>query len=198
MGLAVGLAVGGKSGYPTGLGGWSWIRADDFPASIHWHPGGKTGLVSHGPVGISWQQYMRLVFPTPEQNEVLSNWVSDRLGGSSKAEAECLAVIDDDALIAVVKYFNYRWPSIEVSFVSEDSRWILNRGIVRGMLAYPFFQLKCKRVTAVIDRRNKRARKMVKGLGFVEEGKIRHGSEHGDCFLYGLLPDEFRFKWKNS
>ena len=141
---------------------------------------------------------MRMAYPTPEQNKQLALWVAERLGGNPIADCQCLAVLDDGDIKAVVKYFNFRWPSIEVAFVAEDYRWILNRDVVREMLAYPFFQLKCHRVTAVIDRGNKRARKMVKGLGFVEEGKIRKGSKDGDCFLYGLLPEDFRFKWKSS
>ena len=142
---------------------------------------------------------MKLVYPDEAQNKVLSVWMQEKLGGGLISDCQCLAGLQDGELVAVVSFFNFRWPNIEVGFVSEDYRWALNRSIVAEALSYPFVQLDCHRITALVNKRNKRARKMVQRLGFVEEGKLRKAASDGDIFIYGLLPQDFRLKqWKNS
>lgn len=133
---------------------------------------------------------MKVVYPDQEQNELLSAWLSKRLGGG--LGGQCLAIMDDARLVGVVAFFNFRWPNIEVAFLCEDYRWALNREGIREVLSYPFRQLDCRRITALIERKNMRARKMVQRLGFIEEGKLRKAGEHGDIIVYGLLPEDFR------
>lgn len=151
-------------------------------------------MVSNRPFGHSRAKHLNVVFPTPEQNVLLAQWASDRLGGTPIEGCQCLAVMGDGELKAVVKFFNYRWPNIEVGFVSEDWRWAVNRRGIFEVFMYPFKQLKCNRVTALIEGKNKRARKMVKRLGFVEEGKLRRAGQSGDVFLYGLLPEDLKIR----
>jgi len=135
---------------------------------------------------------VKVVFPNPEQNKLLARLLQKRLGGGL-SECQCLAIMDDERLVGVVSYFNYRWPSIEMGFYCDDYRWALNRRGICEVFAYPFLQLECRRVTALIDKKNVRARKMVQRMGFKEEGKLRHASDRGDMFIYGLLPEELKY-----
>lgn len=137
---------------------------------------------------------MRVVYPNPEQNEQLAVVIANRLGAVDFRPCQCLAFMDGDKLAGVVVYFSYRHPSIEVAFFCDDYRWALNRNMVAEALAYPFKQLNCNRITALVDKHNKRSRKMVQRLGFVEEGKLRKAAEKGDVFIYGLLPNEYRLR----
>lgn len=137
---------------------------------------------------------MRLVYPNPEQNNQLAILAANRLGAVDFRPCQCLAFMSKSKLAGVVVYFSYRHPSIEVAFFCDDYRWALNRGMVAEVLAYPFVQLKCNRITALVDKYNKRSRKMVQRLGFVEEGKLRKAAEKGDVFIYGLLPNEYRLR----
>lgn len=106
--------------------------------------------------------------------------------------------MDGDKIVGALAYFNYRWPNIEVAFLCEDYRWALNRdGIVEAFM-YPFVQLKCHRVTAVVERKNKIARKMVQRLGFKEEGMLRKAGPNGDMFIYGLLPEDLQLRKYNG
>ena len=109
---------------------------------------------------------MRVVYPSPEQNDKLAILIANRLEANDFQPCQCLAMMDGDKLAGVVVYFCYRHPSIEIAIFSDDPRWVTNRDMVGEILAYPFVQLGCKRVTAMVDRHNKRSRKMVKGLGF--------------------------------
>lgn len=136
---------------------------------------------------------MRVVYPTPEQNQALLALIANKMGGGM-VDAQCLAVMNDTKIEGVVAFFNYRWPSIEVAFYCENFRWALNRQGIAEVLSYPFKQLNCRRITAIVERKNKRARKMVQRLGFKEEGMLRKGGEFGDVFIYGLLPDDFALR----
>ena len=137
---------------------------------------------------------MKLIYPTPEQNVMLEAWLNKRYGGDSSSPCQCLAVMDGKKLVGVLKYFNYRHPNIEVGFYCEDYRWALNRDGILEAFSYPFIQLGCKRVTALIERKNRIARKMVKGLGFKEEGVLRKAGPKGDIILYGLLPEDLKLR----
>lgn len=137
---------------------------------------------------------MRVCYPNKEQNKVLTEILIERMGGGY-ADAQCLAVIDnDDEIAGIVAYFNYRWPNVEVGFFCDDFRWALNRDGIIEVLSYPFVQLKCHRITALVEKKNTRARKMVQRLGFVEEGKLRKAGPKGDIFVYGLLADELKLR----
>ncbi len=115
--------------------------------------------------------------------------------GGGYADAQCLAVVDNtDEIAGIVAFFNYRWPNVEVGFFCDDFRWALNRNGIIEVLSYPFIQLKCRRITALVEKKNATARKMVQRLGFVEEGKLRKAGPKGDIFVYGLLPDELKLR----
>lgn len=149
-------------------------------------------MVSHGYCGDSGAEHMRIAFPNAEQNELLLAWLIKKLGGGIGGNPQCIAVMNEKKLVGVVAFFNFRWPNIECAFYCEDYRWALNRDGIAELFRYPFVQLKCKRVTALCDKKNYRARKMVQRMGFVEEGKLRKAGEKGDILLYGLLPDELK------
>jgi len=100
---------------------------------------------------------------------------------------------------AVVVYNNYRAPNIEASIACVDPKWTTrtNLGVA---FSYPFTQLGCSRVTAIVDKKNRRARKFLAGkdgghgIGFKLEGVLRQASPNGeDMMIYGLTRDEC--KW---
>lgn len=137
---------------------------------------------------------MKVLYPNQEQNKRLTEILIERMGGGY-ADAQCLAVIDnDDEIAGIVAFFNFRWPSVEVGFFCDDFRWALNRDGIIEVLSYPFIQLKCRRLTALVEKKNTIARKMVQRLGFVEEGKLRKAGPKGDILVYGLLPDELKLR----
>jgi RimJ/RimL family protein N-acetyltransferase len=83
--------------------------------------------------------------------------------------------------------------SIEISFVTIDKRWA-TRGNIAAFLAYPFVQLRVKRVQLTIAKRNKEARQFVTRLGFTLEGIARKAHEDGtDAAVYSMLWHEC--KW---
>jgi RimJ/RimL family protein N-acetyltransferase len=61
---------------------------------------------------------------------------------------------------------------------------------IRSALAYPFQQLKLKRITAAIRADNEPALAIAKRNGFVEEGRKRKAAGDCDEVIMGLLAEE--------
>ena len=97
-----------------------------------------------------------------------------------------IGFVRDNALIAVAVYTNYRGTDIELSLAATDPRWSTrtNWGVI---FDYPLNQLGCLRVTSITTKNNKRVRKLMEGVGFVLEGKLRDAfAPRVDAFVYGM------------
>jgi RimJ/RimL family protein N-acetyltransferase len=58
---------------------------------------------------------------------------------------------------------------------------------------YPFVQLGVRHVTALVETRNAKSRKLCERLGFVVEGLMREAAKEDDVFVYGMIRRECRF-----
>lgn len=120
-------------------------------------------------------------------------YISERVRDFEPSEeASAMASVRDGAIIGAVAYHNYRQSDIEMVCAGEPG-W-LNRVTLKAYFGYPFFQLGCRRVTAIVHRKNKRARKFNERLGFKMEGVHREAMADGaDAISYGLLRSDC--KW---
>lgn len=109
--------------------------------------------------------------------------------------ASAIGVVIGNRLVAVCVYHTFRKmvPDIEMTIIADTPRWA-TRGAIQFLLAYPFNQLGCRRVTALIGRKNKRSRRLVEGLGWKLEGTCRRAWDgKQDCMVYGMLREECRW-----
>ena len=118
----------------------------------------------------------------------------DPIGGHFAGRS--IGVLYDGVLIAGVVYSHYRPPSIEMSIASKSPLWA-NRRTLRAFFDYPFNELGCKRVTALVDSHNHAVRRFDERLGFRHEGTLRQGHPSGDAEIYGMLKHECRWIRKN-
>jgi hypothetical protein len=87
-------------------------------------------------------------------------------------------------------YHNYRDHDIEI-VLSADSPKFMNRRNIRQIFSYPFVQLKCARMTAIVTKKNKRVRRLLEGVGFKYEGNCRRAIDGvQDALIYGILRHE--------
>ncbi len=119
-------------------------------------------------------------------NGLLVKWASDRLDGIDFGPCVTIGVVHNNEIVAVAVYNKFLHPNIEVSFVIASPHWA-SPGAVRGILSYPFAQLRCKRLTATTDATNERARAFLVRLGFKQEGYHPDALPTGDAVTYGLL-----------
>ena len=122
-------------------------------------------------------------------NDYLAHWAGSRLGISDWGNCTSIGVARNFEVLAVAVFNNYRWPNIEISFVTSSRRWATPKA-VRAIMAYPFIQLRCKRITSTTEASNQRARAFLCRLGFREEGYHADALTTGDAVTYGLLACE--------
>jgi hypothetical protein len=133
---------------------------------------------------------------TPESRKHLVTYIADRIGITPDALVgsmpyHVMGAHVGGKLKGAVLYINFRGPSIEISCAGEPG-W-LTRANIRAIFSYPFEHLKCRRVTAIVASKNKRAIKMNEGVGFIWEGLCRHGFEDDHAVIYGMTRDECRW-----
>lgn len=116
----------------------------------------------------------------------LARWAGSRLGMQIAEPNTSIGVAHKGQIIAAAVFNNFRHPNIEVTFVTSSPRWA-SKGAVCAILRYPFIQLGCKRVTAIIGATNQPARAFLCRLGFKLEGIHPDVFASGAAETYGLL-----------
>jgi RimJ/RimL family protein N-acetyltransferase len=119
-------------------------------------------------------------------NRHVAAWAGERLGIADWGPCKTIGVLRNGDLVAAAVFNQWRPPNIEISFVTTSRRWATPEA-VRAILAYPFIQLGCKRITSTTEATNQRARAFLCRLGFREEGYHPDALPTGDAVSYGLL-----------
>ena len=136
-----------------------------------------------------------------KMDAAIGDWVAQRLpivrDHRDFGPFTTMGVFDDrgtrPVLIAGAVFHRFRTFDMEITFAADTPRWA-TRGVIRAILDYPFNQVGCERVTTIVGRKNKRSRKLQKGLGFKEEGIVRRGYDgRQDAVIYGMLRCECRW-----
>jgi RimJ/RimL family protein N-acetyltransferase len=131
-------------------------------------------------------------------NDALIEWAMQRMPyRANLGPSQAIGVAADGRMLAVVIYGGMqKMPhghSIEVSIAADGPEWC-RRGVLRALFHYPFAQLGCVRMHARIGRKNKRARKLIEGLGFRLEGMGRKAYDgRQDAAVYSMLKHECRW-----
>lgn len=120
------------------------------------------------------------------QDKAVAAWAGEQLAISDWGPCRALGVVRHGALVAAAVFHQYRHPNIEISFVTADPRWATRQNI-QEIFRYPFVQLGCKRLTAITEATNQRARAFLCRLGFHQEGVHPDAFLSGDAVTYGLL-----------
>jgi RimJ/RimL family protein N-acetyltransferase len=119
-------------------------------------------------------------------NHAISRWAGDRIGVEDWGPCRAIGVMWHGEIVAAAVFNNFRWPNIEISFVTASPRWATPQA-VKAIFRYPFVQLDCKRLTSTTEATNQRARAFLCRLGFRHEGTHPDALPTGDAATYGLL-----------
>lgn len=127
------------------------------------------------------------------QRELVAAYLKSKIrdmGEPPTKDYEGIGVVKDDRIIGGVLYTDYR----EIAPGEHDIRmhcagepgW-LTRASIRVFFEYPFIQLRCIRVTAIVSKANRRARDLDERLGFKLEGCVKDGFGTGrDGLVFGM------------
>ena len=129
-----------------------------------------------------------------EPRDAIAAWVAAMQGlpASDWGNYNALALVKDGQIVGGVIYNNWNGAGVCAHIAGAGRRW-LNRAFLHAMFDYPFNQCARRRITALVARRNKHARRFVENLGFRYEGCVRHALPADDWMLYGMLREECRF-----
>jgi hypothetical protein len=124
-------------------------------------------------------------------DEQVAVWAAARIPHMGVPPEKCvgMGIVDGSGHLRGAALFHGYTPayrSIDISFVLESPRW-LTLPVTAGIMAYPFIQLHCGRVTAATPRKSASARRFLEKFGFKREGLVRRGfGDFGDAVVYGL------------
>lgn len=94
-------------------------------------------------------------------------------------------------LVGGVAYSNFRDFDLEMTCWGKAGTNWLTPGNLAGWYAFPFRQLELVRVTALVREDNIISRRLMKRLGYKQEGVVRKGFGDQNCIVYGLLREEW-------
>ena len=160
-------------------------------------------------VGLLMAHQIVPVFPRSVDdgyNEFLSRWAAQRMPDydGSVPFWPCYSIAFVRANdprqrpLAVAAYHGHNAKSgdMHLSGASESPMWA-TRDAIRWMLWYPFVKHRCRRLTTITARDNKRARRFDEKIGFKVEGvhpKAWDGRR--DSITYGMLREKAFEMWK--
>ena len=140
----------------------------------------------------------RLIFG---MDKGIARWVAERLPNIKTPENfgpyVAIGVADsNERPLAGIVYNGFRSAErpieVAVNIYAASPKWA-QRGVIHALFSYPFEQLGVARITAHVAKKNKRARRAVRKLGFIEEGCMVHGFDGvNDLCIYGLTQENWR------
>lgn len=129
-----------------------------------------------------------------DQSEAITNWVAAKIGEDSIPMAYGVGLEHDGKLVAGVVYAQKTATNVHMHVASNGSRHWMTPEYLGFCFAYPFFHLKCERVTGFVRADNIDAQRFDEHLGFIREGRLRRACADGtDLIVYGMLREECRF-----
>lgn len=86
-----------------------------------------------------------------------------------------------------------RGNTVMVSICATDPRWC-SRSVLKKLFSYPFNELGCTSMTAMIAEGNSRSIRLCKGLGFTKVGVMKRGWDgKTNALLFEIIPEQC--KW---
>lgn len=97
-------------------------------------------------------------------------------------------------LLGGLIYHGLQDGSVWWTIYTADKRWCTRR-VLKVAFGLAFEALGCHRINIIVSKSNVKSLKLVKGLGFVQEGILRKYRGSGeDCYIFGMLKSEC--KWR--
>lgn len=129
-----------------------------------------------------------------EQKPEYFTFIEDLLGTKyDPKQCVCIASLRaDGSILGVVLFDRFTKTGVELSVASISPRF-LNRDFLDVIFHYAFVTCKKKRITAVCEDDNEKAISLNKGLGFIEEGRLKCWYGNKDGIILRMLREECRW-----
>ncbi len=110
-------------------------------------------------------------------------WTAARIPhmhGGEFGPCKAIGVVSNDGkMLAGVIYHDYQptAETIQLSMAADSPRWA-RKGVIRGLLHYPFEQIGVQKLWTATPHTNERAIRFNKGIGFTQEAVLAHHFGH--------------------
>lgn len=131
------------------------------------------------------------------QDDAIGRWVYDRTGGGDwiAGAGSTIAVYRDTAIVAGVTFSQWTGPNIFTAVAVEDRRAV-TRQFLFLCFWYPFEQLQCRRITALVNEDNSASLLAIEHLGFKCEATLEDAAPNGNVIVYRMFKRDC--KWLTS
>ena len=121
----------------------------------------------------------------------VGHWVAKRVDyGFLETRANAVGLKRNNELIAGVIYENWNHQSIWCHFAIQGQ---LTPAYLAAIFDYPYNICQVEKIICPVGSDNEQSIKVVKKMGFTEEGRIKEGRPHGDIVFYTLRRNDCRF-----
>lgn len=131
-----------------------------------------------------------------QPKELIAQFVAIRQGKPATepwGHFTAIGLLRHGALIAGVLYNSFEEKNVCMHVGAIDGAHWLTRSFLFAAFDYPFNQLGMRRVTALVPKKNKAARKFDEHIGFRYEGCLKHYFDRDDMIVYGMLREDCRW-----
>lgn len=123
----------------------------------------------------------------------LIGWAREVIGCQFRGDAKAIGLESDGRLVAVTVFDGFSECDCNMHVASDGSGHWLGKDFLTCSFAYPFVQLKLRRVTGLVPAKNVTALRFDLHLGFKHEGICRDALPDDDIIILGMLRAECRF-----
>lgn len=117
-----------------------------------------------------------------------TDWVKENIALGIKLDGKLIAGIILNDLNPLI--------NVWLTIYSTNKRWC-NKRVLRAIFDTAFNFLNVRRISVMIDEKNKKSQKLAEGLGFVKEGVLRAFAENGENrIIFSMLKQECQWRTK--
>lgn len=128
-----------------------------------------------------------------EQRQEFFDFANAKLNADfSPLKSRCISVVDGNYILGVVVMDRFSKYACEINIASDAPRFF-TKSFIKLVFSYLFEKCGIIRVTALAKEHNKRSIKLIKGVGFIEEARLKLGFGDQDAFVFRMLKDECRW-----
>jgi RimJ/RimL family protein N-acetyltransferase len=130
-----------------------------------------------------------------DRQDELGEWLCSRTGGKYVKGSEVYIGLETEGkIVAVAGYADFNGASIRVHLAVDGK--ITPEFLWYGF-HYPFEELKVKKLIGLVSSNNKKALRLDKHFGYVEEAVIKDAVPEGDLHILTMTKEQCRFLRKD-
>ena len=124
-------------------------------------------------------------------------WVADATEADPRIASAAIGWLRDDEHTCGVLYENFTRSSITATIAVSPGA-VMPKAFLRAIFTYPFEQLGCQKILALVAEDNHKSRTMLEKMGFIAEAVVMDYYPDANLIIYSLSKQLCRFLEKDD